>query len=125
MMLAQQVSPEFLGNWVGAGLLIIGGIVGLFSIITFFATKEQVREIKERQAILEQDVKDNTKETNRVKDELIANGEKRSTSLHRRLDPLIENTAALKAGGEAWTEAFRGFVETQKATLSALTKEQR
>ena len=109
MLLANSSSDLQLGSWVGIAFLVINGLAALGGLIAFFATRREVQELDRRVIVTEQAVVDIRDQMSQDKVDLIASGEDRSTRLHRRIDPLIENTAALKASQEAFTESFKNF----------------
>lgn len=114
MMLA-QITNTSVGNWVLVAALIVSGFSSMGGLVAFFATRREVQSIDERVKTTEAAVVAIRAEMKDDKEDLIANGERRSTSLHRRLDPLVENTAALKAGQEAYVHALTNFTQTVTA----------
>lgn len=132
-----DATNAFWGQWMIVGLGIIGGLGGLAAIASYFATRRDFEALDKRVTEMadamekritkvdetyekritkvEEDVSRITNKITSTHIELIANGEKRSTSIHRRLDPLIENTAAMKGGQEAFTTAFENFTRMMES----------
>lgn len=108
-MLLADMSPAQLGNWVIIAFAVFSGLGSLGGLVAFFATRREVQEIDRRTGENEKAIVDIRAEMNTSTLELIASGERRSESLHRRIDPLVENTAALKAGQEAFCKSFDNF----------------
>jgi hypothetical protein len=107
-MLAEATNLQ-IGDWVVAGFAVINGLGALGALVAFFATRREVQEIDRRVIVMETAMVDVRAAMAKDKVDLISNGEDRSSRLHRRIDPLIENTAALKASHEAFTESFKNF----------------
>jgi hypothetical protein len=49
------------------------------------------------------------------KDELLYSADRRSSVLHNRINPIVENLAALKASNEAFVKVFENFTSVIKA----------
>jgi len=110
MIFAAEATSQEVGIWIIIAICVVNGLGALGGVVAFFATRREVQEIDRRLINAETGIVNIREEIADTKIELMANGERRSESLHRRIDPLVENTAALKAGSQAFTESFQNFV---------------
>jgi hypothetical protein len=111
-MLFADVSNSQIGVWVVCGFFFVNGAATVIGILQSFATRREVDKLDDRIGTLE---------TNAPKDkeDVIAAGERRSFVIHNRINPLVENTAAIKAGQEAFVKAFDNFTETVRSMVDA------
>ena len=125
-MLAEAVTQAFMGQWYTAAFSFAGGIGSLIAVASYFASRREleefkrnnrstVEEIKHRVEKLEQAQTDMIKEISAAFKENTALQEKRSTAMHNRINPLTENTAAIKGQLEAFTASFTNFTQLIKA----------
>lgn len=124
MIFFAQAPDTFTGQWWAVAMVAIGAVVGLFTIIAYFATKRDVETLEKRLdsqdaaiALLATKLDSSAENIGTLESEMTRQGERRSTALHNRINPLVENTAALKAGLEAHNENFRNFTEIIKALM--------
>lgn len=105
--------PAFWGQWIIVALGIIGGLGGLATIAGYFATRRELASLERRVSVMETDVKEDRRNNEVHASErsktLFTAIDKVRDQLNSRLDPVIENTAALKASHESFTTSFNGF----------------
>jgi hypothetical protein len=107
MMFADASNSE-IGLWIVIAFFFINGAASIVGIFQLFATRREVDKLDDRIGELE-------KNAPKDKEDLIAAGERRSFVIHNRINPLVENTAAIKAGQEAFTKSFDNFTEVMRA----------
>lgn len=111
-MILAEASNEFTGQFIYAGAAIIGLLVGIGS---YFATRREVESIEKRvsgvEGKIEEHYQKNQEHASARSATIFAAIEKQRDQLSARIDPLIENTAALKAGQEAQTHALTRFTD--------------
>lgn len=107
-MIFAEANNAFTGELVYGAAAIIGLLIGIGS---YFATRREVDSIVNRVEKMEEAVGGMDAKLAQAQIELIANGERRSTSIHRRLDPLVENIASIKGSQEAFVKSFDNFTE--------------
>jgi hypothetical protein len=101
----------FLAQWLVVVFSIVSGIGGMLAIGSYFATRREVDDIKERLVKTENSAHEIRAEMRKEKDEINAMADARSSRLHDRINPISENLAALKASSEAFVTAFHGFTQ--------------
>jgi len=114
-----DASNSFWGQWVIVALGIFGGLGGLAAVASYFATRREFEALDKRVEKVEETLGGFDQKIAETHIELIANGEKRSTSIHRRLDPLIENIAAMKGAQEAFGQSFDNYTRAVEAQTQA------
>ena len=102
-------AATFQGQWFSVAFLALNAVGVLSGIAFLFATKRELDAQIKRIDTLESDIKKLPERLNEMESEMTAQGERRSTVLHNRINPLVENTAGIKAGLEAHNENFRNF----------------
>ncbi len=100
-----------IGLWVVIAFACASGIGALVSLASYFATRRELEgAIKRIEKLEEQD--GTIRESMRsMKDDLVLSGDRRSSVLHNRINPIVETLAALKGSNEAFMESFRGFIK--------------
>lgn len=53
-MILLQINPSYMGQYVFATLAVMGGIGGVLAIASFFATRSEVQDLKQRQSKTEE-----------------------------------------------------------------------
>ena len=119
-----EASNAFAGQWFYVAVVAINAVGVLVGIIFVFATKRDVEQLEKRADKQDDDIKAVDDKVDALptkladmESRLTAQGERRSSIQHNRINPLVENTSALKAGMEAHNENFRNFTEFIKALL--------
>lgn len=111
MLFADATNSE-IGLWIVIGFFFVNGAASVIGIFQLFATRREVDKLDGRISDLET-------RAPKDKEDLIAAGERRSFVIHNRINPLVENTAAIKAGQEAFTKSFDNFTEVMRANCDA------
>lgn len=117
-----EASNAFTGQWVFAASAIIGLFIAVGS---YFATRREVEALAQRIEKSEGTLTAIRAEMKKDKEDLIYSGDRRSTILHHRINPLVENTAALKASQEAFVTSFDNFTGVMKELVETLREERR
>jgi hypothetical protein len=114
-MMFAQATNEFWGQWMIVSLGVIGGIGGLASLASYFATRRELVALEQRVAHMEQETKNDRRDyqvdashRNQV---IFAEIKDIREKLSARIDPLVENTAALKGSHEALLVALNNQTE--------------
>lgn len=117
MIFAEATAPTnaFWGQWIIVALAILGGLGGLAAVASYFATRRELVSLEVRVTKVEQEVKDDRRD-NQVhasQRSAIIFAEIKDTrdKLSSRIDPLVENTAALKGSHEALLTAMNNQTE--------------
>lgn len=106
---AANTDAAFLGSWVSVAFLIINGVAASLGVIALFATRREVSDLATRVKTNENDIDGIREKMEKNKDDLIRSADARSSVLHNRINPIVENTAAIKGQMEAFTESFRNL----------------
>lgn len=117
-----QADAAFWGQWMIVALGIVGGLGGLAAIASYFATRRELIALEHRVTRVEGEIKDDRKD-NQVhaseRSRTIFNEIKDTRDkLESRINPLVENTAALKASHEAFVTAFTNQTEVLRELIS-------
>ena len=115
------VEHAFWGQWIVVAIGIIGGLGGLASLATFFATRRELIALEQRVTRVESEAKEDrhnfevhaSARSKTLFDKIEGTRDK----LEGRLNPLVENTAALKASQEAFTTAFTNFTNVMQELI--------
>lgn len=119
-MIFAEASNAFAGEWLYAATAVIGLLIAVGG---YFATHREVDKLDSRIERAEAALAAIRAELKQDKEELIAVGERRSYVLHSRINPLIENTAALKASQEAFVTSFDNFTNVMKELVETLRED--
>jgi hypothetical protein len=114
---ASNVSAAFMGQWVVAAFSFVGGMGGILAAASYFATRREVERIEQRVTRLEDVTGAIRAEIRQQKDELMLSADRRSSILHNRINPVVENLAALKASNEAFVTAFENHTRVMEALV--------
>jgi tetrahydromethanopterin S-methyltransferase subunit B len=112
------VSNAAVGTWVIILFMVANGAVGIVGIFSLFATRREVDKIDGRVDKLETANGTVREEMRKMKDELTYSADRRSSVLHSRINPVVENLAALKASSEAFVTCFDNFTEVMKTLVT-------
>jgi hypothetical protein len=104
-------STELVGELVFAAAAVIGLLIAVGS---YFATNREVDKLAVRVTANEATSEAIRAELKQDKEDLIHAGERRSYTIHSRINPLVENTAAIKASNEAFVRSFDNFTEVMR-----------
>lgn len=120
-MLLAEATNEFWGQWMIVALGIIGGLGGLAAIASYFATSRELTSIEIRVTKIEDEQKEDRR-NNEIhasdRSKTIFNKiEDTRDKIENRLNPLVENTAGLKAGQEAFTTSFTNFTAVMQELI--------
>jgi len=118
-ILGQAIAPtggySFLAQWLVVGFAFISGIGGLLASASYFATRREVDDIKVRLVKVEDVTATIRDEMRKQKDELVYSADRRASVLHNRINPIVENLAALKGSNEAFVGVFSNFTEVMRS----------
>lgn len=115
---AGQAGATEVGMWVIVAFLVINGVGGLMGLLSFFATRREVDKLDHRVGKLEDTTEAVRMEMRSMKDDLVLSGDKRSSILHNRINPVVENLAAIKAGQEAFVASFNNFTRVMQSLVN-------
>ena len=101
--------------WFLGIISAVSGVGGMLAVASYFATRREVDDIKVRLAKVEDTASAIREEMRKQKDEIIYSADRRSSVLHNRINPVVENLAALKASSEAFVTTFKGFTTVMSA----------
>lgn len=105
------------GQWMIIVFAVINGAVGIVGIFSLFATRREMDKIDSRVSKLEETSDTIRNEMRKMKDELTYSADRRSSVLHNRINPVIENLAGVKAAQEAFVGSFDNFTAVMKAMM--------
>jgi hypothetical protein len=106
-----------LATWFMVILSVVSGVGGMLAVASYFATRREVDDIKSRLAKVEDVTSAIQERMGKQKDEIMYSAERRSAVLHNRINPVVENLAALKASSEAFVTVFEGFTEMMQGRV--------
>jgi chromosome segregation ATPase len=88
-----SISNNFLGSWMGIAFVAINGVVGLFAIVTFFATRREVDSIEKRVGHLETEMNAIPGRLAELERHLGERGEERLENIYERIEEVREGQA--------------------------------
>jgi NCAIR mutase (PurE)-related protein len=120
------VEHAFWGQWIIVALAILGGLGGLAAVASYFATRRELIALEVRVTRVEGEAKDDRRDnqvhaSERSRTIFIEMKETRD-KLESRINPLVENTAGLKASHEAFVTAFTNQTEVLRAMVDACNR---
>jgi hypothetical protein len=121
-LLAAVETSSFLGSWVGAAIIIVGGLAALLGIIELFATKREVTALEKRLDATDQALRDLSTKLDQDKDTVINAGSERAKNLHIRIDELQISLGTSNAQTQAQIGAINGQLTAVTALLGELVK---
>jgi phage shock protein A len=107
-MILAEASNEFTGQWVFAGLAILGGIGVILAIIAYFATAREMATV----TTSIQDLTNTLSKQNQINEE-------RAAEIHGRINPLEAKVGELKGATEAHEKSFEKFTRVIESTSRA------
>lgn len=120
-MLLAEATNEFYGQWLIVGLGVIAGLGGIASIAGYFATRREMVALEKRVSTIEIDQKDDRRNSEIHASErsktIFSEIKDTREKLENRINPLVENTAALKASHEAFTNSFINFTNVMQEMI--------
>jgi len=122
-ILAQAAPIPTLATWFMIILSAVSGVGGMLAVASYFATRREVDDIKERLVKVEDTTTAIREEMRKQKDEIMYSADRRSSVLHNRINPIVENLAALKASSEAFVITFKGFTEMLRGRVCPMDTE--
>lgn len=115
IQLLAEATNDFTGQWFYVAFAAIGGAVGIVGIISFFATRREVDEIKQRldkqdsaTELMSKSIEDGYRRIDR-------SDEARISGIHIRLNPLETRAAKMEGQLEAFTMTFEKFTRIIEA----------
>lgn len=115
-ILAEVLVPATgLAQWFMIILSAVSGVGGMLAVASYFATRREVDDIKVRLVRVEDVTAAIREEMRMQKDDLMHSADRRSSVLHNRINPIVENLAALKGSNEAFVGVFANFTEVMRA----------
>jgi hypothetical protein len=118
MLMVGEVAPGTTATWllVLLGILsAVSGVGGMLAVASYFATRREVDDIKTRLIKVEDATAAIREEMRRQKDEIMYSADRRSSVLHNRINPIVENLAALKGSNESFVKVFESFTEVMRS----------
>ena len=114
-----QVAPvSGLATWFMTILSVVSGIGGLLAVASYFATRREVDDLKARLVKVEDTTTMIRQEIAAAIDRQTGQQERRSTSLHNRLNPVAENLSGIKGSMEAFSTSFNNFTRVMEALIT-------
>jgi hypothetical protein len=104
-----------LATWFMIILSAVSGVGGMLAVASYFATRREVDDIKVRLVKVEDVTTVIRDEMRKQKDELVYSADRRASVLHNRINPIVENLAALKGSNEAFVGVFSNFTEVMRS----------
>ena len=114
-MLLQAAPIPTMASWFMVIVSAVSGIGGMLAVASYFATRREVDDIKVRLIKVEDVTAAIRKEMQEQKDAIVYSADRRSSVLHNRINPIVENLAALKASNEAFVITFRAFTDVLRS----------
>jgi hypothetical protein len=113
-MFADMAVVNSVATWFMIILSAVSGVGGMLAVASYFATRREVDDIKVRLVKVEDTTTAIRDEMRKQKDDLMYSADRRASVLHNRINPIVENLAALKASNEAFVKVFDNFTVVMK-----------